>query len=123
MNSIETITSAAPPTSDQKSVGAEPKAIPRTRKEGRAEPAANDRRTKKADPARKAENLLKEVLRRNPSLRNRLRIDVDNQARRFVYFSVNRETGEVVKQYPTEEELRRLVPGQDAGGISVDKRV
>ena len=50
----------------------------------------------------------------------KLQIDLDEGAGRFVYKSVNRDTGEVVRQFPSDEILRILSNFRDATGLTVD---
>ena len=52
-----------------------------------------------------------------------LEIAVNDQKDGFIYKAVDRDTGEVVKQYPAEEVLDRLERLAKTQGLAVDGRV
>ncbi|GER02811.1 hypothetical protein JCM17846_04930 [Iodidimonas nitroreducens] len=53
----------------------------------------------------------------------RLRIDQDEETGRVVFQSVNRETGEVISQFPPETVLRLISSIREAEGIVLDATV
>lgn len=53
----------------------------------------------------------------------RLVIEHDQAANRFVYKSVDRETGEVLRQWPPEEVMRKLAYLREISGLTVDGKV
>lgn len=52
----------------------------------------------------------------------RLRIEQDEETGRFVYRSIDKETGEVVRQFPAEEMLNLIARFRDAAGLIVDSK-
>jgi uncharacterized FlaG/YvyC family protein len=50
----------------------------------------------------------------------KLRIDQDEETGRFIYQSIDKETGEVIRQFPAEELLRFVTLHRDAVGMIVD---
>lgn len=52
-----------------------------------------------------------------------LKIDLDELSGRFIYQSVDNESGEVIRQFPPEELLRLLSIVRDAEGLAVDEQV
>lgn len=52
-----------------------------------------------------------------------LEIDVHDETGGFVYKAVDRETGEVIKQFPAEEVLKRLERMSRLKGLAVDDTV
>lgn len=50
----------------------------------------------------------------------RLQIDVDEEASRFVYRSINRDTGEIVRQFPSDELLNVIRTIRDIAGLTLD---
>jgi uncharacterized FlaG/YvyC family protein len=53
----------------------------------------------------------------------RLKIEVDKETGDFVYLGIDSETGEVVKQYPPEEIVRRVRHYRDVAGLTVDTKL
>jgi len=49
-------------------------------------------------------------------------IEKDEITGGFVYKSIDRETGEVIKQYPREEVLRAIAIASDAEGLILDTK-
>ncbi len=49
-------------------------------------------------------------------------IEIDEVSGGFIYKSVNRETGEVIKQYPREEVLRAIANARAAEGLVIDTK-
>ncbi len=49
-------------------------------------------------------------------------IEKDESTGSFVYKSVDRETGEIIKQYPREEVLRAIAIASDAEGLIIDTK-
>ncbi len=54
---------------------------------------------------------------------SRLTIEHDKETGKFIYKTVDRETGEVIKQWPREEVLKAISAYQKASGLIVDKKV
>lgn len=50
----------------------------------------------------------------------RLQIDIDEDADRFIYRSVNKETGEVVRQFPSDELLEIIKSVRETVGLTLD---
>jgi uncharacterized FlaG/YvyC family protein len=53
----------------------------------------------------------------------RLSISFDKEAGRFVYRGVDRETGEVVRQYPPEEIIDQIAAIREYAGVIVDRKL
>jgi flagellar protein FlaG len=53
----------------------------------------------------------------------RLSIEQDQEAGVFVYKAVNRATGEVIRQYPTEEMLKLMSYYHQTEGLSVNSSI
>lgn len=53
----------------------------------------------------------------------RLSISFDKEAGRFVYRGVDRETGEVVRQYPPEEIIDQIAAIREFAGVIVDRKL
>ncbi|PHS22873.1 MAG: hypothetical protein COA85_10695 [Robiginitomaculum sp.] len=49
-------------------------------------------------------------------------IEKDESTGGYVYKSIDRETGEIIKQYPREEVLRAIAIASDAEGLIVDTK-
>ncbi len=54
---------------------------------------------------------------------SRLTIEKDHGSGKYVYKTVHRETGEVIKQWPREKMLKAISERQDPSGLLVDKKV
>ncbi len=73
------------------------------------------------DPIVRATSRLEELLADSELPRNtRLRIELDEEEGRFIYQSIDRETGEVVSQFPPEEIIDLLRQFRSPTGIAVD---
>ncbi|MDA1098934.1 MAG: flagellar protein FlaG [Proteobacteria bacterium] len=53
----------------------------------------------------------------------RLSISFEKSIGRFVYRGVDRETGEVVREYPQEEVVKRIAHLREIAGITIDRRL
>jgi uncharacterized FlaG/YvyC family protein len=53
----------------------------------------------------------------------RLSISFEKSIGRFVYRGVDRETGEVIREYPQEEVVKRIAHLREIAGITVDRRL
>ena len=53
----------------------------------------------------------------------RLSISFEKSIGRFVYRGVDRETGEVVREYPPEEVIERIAHLREIAGIAVDRKM
>jgi len=53
----------------------------------------------------------------------RLSISFEKSIGRFVYRGVDRETGEVVREYPSEEVIERIAHLREIAGIAVDRKM
>lgn len=74
------------------------------------------------DRAAAAETVAQAMFTEFPSNAS-LEIAVNDQDDGFVYRAVDRETGEVIKQFPAEEVLERLERMAKTQGLAVDGRV
>lgn len=72
------------------------------------------------DPFEQVRQVGEQLDRLYPGSKLRLRIDFDRAAGRFVYFGVNPNTGEVVRQFPPEAMLRQLAFVRQLAGLAVD---
>jgi flagellar protein FlaG len=52
----------------------------------------------------------------------RLSISFEKSIGRFVYRGVDRQTGEVVREYPSEEVIKRIAKFREIAGIAIDQR-
>jgi uncharacterized FlaG/YvyC family protein len=53
----------------------------------------------------------------------RLSISFEKSIGRFVYRGVDRETGEVVREYPQEEVIKQIAHLREIAGITIDRRL
>ncbi len=53
----------------------------------------------------------------------RLSISFEKSIGRFVYRGVDRETGEVIREYPQEEVIKRIARLREIAGITIDRRL
>ena len=53
----------------------------------------------------------------------RLSISFEKSIGRFVYRGVDRQTGEVVREYPPEEVIERIAHLREIAGIAVDRKM
>lgn len=67
-----------------------------------------------------AEAILNKVLTLK-SANTKLSIDVDDESGLFVYKSVDKESGEVVSQFPTEKVLAIIANYRDTEGLVIDE--
>lgn len=115
-------------------------AAPPPKKEGGAateEPKVRFKETK-AEPAQTINNLLRTevkgqgdfvsqaeaILNKALSLKSantKLSIDVDNDSGLFVYKGVDKQSGEVVSQFPAEEVLALIAYYREAEGLVIDQ--
>ncbi|MBL6954462.1 MAG: flagellar protein FlaG [Alphaproteobacteria bacterium] len=51
----------------------------------------------------------------------RLSISFEKSIGRFVYRGVDRETGEIVREYPQEEVVKRIAHLREIAGIAIDR--
>ena len=73
------------------------------------------------DPLERAAEAIEEFIPQDQRLPNtRLRINQDEASGQFVYQNVDNESGEVVRQFPSEEILEFLSYYRDLEGIVVD---
>ena len=73
------------------------------------------------DPLEKAAELVEQFLpEENTAPNTKLRIDRDESSGNFIYQSVDEETGEVIRQFPSEEILKVLSFYRELEGIAVD---
>ena len=78
----------------------------------------------KKDPLVKAAELLEQFMPTEDTAPNtRLRIDRDESSGNFIYQSIDEESGEVIRQFPTEEILKVLSFYRELEGIAVDDSV
>lgn len=55
--------------------------------------------------------------------RLKLRVQLDEPSGRYVYQSIDPESGEVKRQFPMEEALRAIARLRDIAGLAVDKKL
>ncbi len=55
--------------------------------------------------------------------RLKLRVQLDEPSGRYVYQSIDPQTGEVKRQFPMEEALRAIARMHDIAGLAVDKKL
>ncbi|GHF29567.1 hypothetical protein GCM10017044_26050 [Kordiimonas sediminis] len=85
--------------------------------------ARNDEAAKNRDPLEAAAEKIQEFIPEGRIAPNtRLRIDQDDSGM-FVYQSVDKDSGEVLNQFPSKEILEFLAYYRDAEGIVVDDEV
>ncbi|MDP6565099.1 MAG: flagellar protein FlaG [Alphaproteobacteria bacterium] len=53
----------------------------------------------------------------------RLSISFERSIGRFVYRGVDPETGEVVREYPSQEVLKRIAALREIAGVTIDRRL
>lgn len=69
----------------------------------------------------RAETILNDALTMK-SANTKLRIDIDDGTGMFVYSSIDKETGEVVSQFPAKEILAMIASYRETEGIVVDEK-
>ena len=74
------------------------------------------------DVLKAAEETLNTLAGRQLGDDTRLSIDTDEETGKFVYKSVDRKSGEVVRQFPPEEFLRLIGSMQNLEGLVVDEK-
>ena len=75
----------------------------------------------KKDPLVKAAELVEQFLPEEDTAPNtKLRIDRDEDSGNFIYQSVDEDSGEVIRQFPSEEILKMLSFYRELEGIAVD---
>lgn len=73
------------------------------------------------DPFERAAETLEAFLPQADQIPNtRLRIDLDDDTGQFIYQSIDRDSGEVVRQFPPEDLLNVLSAFRDVEGLAVD---
>ncbi len=75
-----------------------------------------------ADFVSQAETILNKALSLK-SANTKLSIDVDDDTGLFVYKGIDKQSGEVVSQFPAEEILALIASYREAEGIVVDEKV
>jgi hypothetical protein len=75
-----------------------------------------------ADLVRAFETALNAALPQPLLPQTRLIIEVDSDTRRFVYKSIDAQSGELVRQWPAEEILGMIKIMRSLSGIAVDKK-
>jgi flagellar protein FlaG len=60
---------------------------------------------------------------RNLASNARLTIEKDSDTGKYVYKTVDRETGKVIRQWPREKLLKAITEHQNVSGLIVDKKV
>lgn len=65
------------------------------------------------------------VKSQHPALENnaRLTIEKDQASGTYIYKTVHRETGEVIKQWPREKMLKAIASYQNIAGLIIDKKI
>lgn len=74
------------------------------------------------DPLERAAEQLQSLIPEGELSNTSLSIELDELSGRFIYQSIDNESGEVVRQFPPEELLRLLSIVRDAEGIAVDEQ-
>lgn len=80
------------------------------------------REQEERDPLDRAAEALQNLISENELDNTKLQINRDEASDRFIYQSVDNDTGEVVRQFPQEEVLRMLANIRDPEGIAVDQQ-
>ncbi len=70
---------------------------------------------------KKAEALLDKAFKAKLPDNAKLSIEIDDDTGKVVYKSIDRETGETIKQYPPKAVLEQLAYYREIAGVSVDK--
>lgn len=70
---------------------------------------------------KKAEALLDKAFKSKLPDNAKLSIEIDDDTGKVVYKSIDRETGETIKQYPPKAVLEQLAYYREIAGVSVDK--
>lgn len=72
------------------------------------------------DPVAEAEKTVAELVAKDLPINQRLSIERDESSSRAVFRAIDRESGETVKQFPTEETLRAIRSLRDVAGLGLD---
>lgn len=80
-------------------------------------PPKNERK-----PEKELEQAINDRLERLLGSNLRLRIELDKESGQYVYQNVNKATGQVDHQYPSESVLRMLAFFRDLEGLILDKK-
>lgn len=76
------------------------------------------------DPFEQAAEILEDFIPEVEQIPNtRLRIDKDDETGRFVYYSVDDESGEVIRQFPPENILKFLSYYRGLEGLLLDDKI
>lgn len=95
---------------------------------GQANPAearqkSNASSQKGQDPLEKAAQRLQKLIDETQDVQQenvKLEINLDEDSGRFVYQSINRDSGEIIKQFPPEDLLDILSKFREIEGLAVD---
>lgn len=98
-----------------------PGAISATEEQTRDEAASPEARTNRSAIVEQAEAVLAELRTAMDDRNVSLRIEEDEEAETFVYKSIDRETGEVLKEWPPEEVRRAMEFLNRLQGVIVNK--
>lgn len=71
------------------------------------------------DAVQAAEEVLNRAFEKRFPSNQRLSIDRDEVTARFIFKSIDRESGETIKQFPTEEMLRQIARMRDVTGLAL----
>ncbi|MFQ5533287.1 MAG: flagellar protein FlaG [Sphingomonadales bacterium] len=88
-----------------------------------AEPADRVDSAVPEDPIARVSEVIDEFLDEIKGPETRLNIDRDEETGQFVYQSIDRETGEVQRQFPPEEILKRIATFREIQGLIYDDEV
>jgi flagellar protein FlaG len=90
-----------------------------------ASPAAKDEATELPQDKRlaKLQEAMSKLIKQSLPSDSKLQIDQDEETGTFIYRSVDADTGEVLKQWPSEEILRLREALRDMEGLLVDTKV
>jgi flagellar protein FlaG len=90
-----------------------------------ASPAAQDPATELPRDKRllKLEEAIGNLVKQSLPSNSKLQIEQDEETGTFIYRSVDPETGEVLRQWPSEDILRLRASLRDMEGLLVDKEV
>lgn len=83
-------------------------------------PAPEQQAAAPGNPLEVAAQALNEALAGKLQVNSRLSIERDESSNRYVFKSINRDTGEVIRQYPTEQMLSQIARVRQIAGLTVD---
>jgi flagellar protein FlaG len=99
--------------------------VPQTRPQvPPASPAAQDPATALAQDKRllRLEEAIGKLVKQSLPASSKLQIEQDEETGAFIYRSVDPETGEVLRQWPSEDILKLRASLRDMEGLLVDKK-